>query len=328
VCDRGLKKIVARAEGGVVVGATHLGLVKKPSSRLASDARASDATPQAQGKGDPLEPGKDQDGDGIVGAFDVDDNGNGVVDNTDGGQVRWAGARGGAGASCRRRAHTSQASFNPSHEPSHGPPASHPPLAGIARHCPELLRFCELQGEGGVGGGARPWTAQTAGSSRPRPAPPPAAPPALAPHPTLTLPPPKTKVELGGAQNVYCPQWNETKAEATFKSTLQLAMQNKAPPGSPVTVSEARLECNGLPYCKSGGGSTGKWVKSMNTEVAFPDDPQIAYDATKGGGLMPTSANMPDFQLKPYATFSEINAGDTFIGTATISTGEKLVLPG
>jgi hypothetical protein len=89
VCDiKSAKKITARAKDGVVVGAGRLGLVKKPSSRLASDgaaALASDVAPQAEP--DPLQPGGDQDGDGIVGAFDVDDNGNGAVDNVDSGQV-------------------------------------------------------------------------------------------------------------------------------------------------------------------------------------------------------------------------------------------------
>jgi hypothetical protein len=138
----------------------------------------------------------------------------------------------------------------------------------------------------------------------------------------------KHQVGLDQVQNVYASNWDPVEAEKVFKSRLTLAIQNKAPPGAGVTVTEARLECGGLPYCKSGGGSTGKWLKDMNTEVAWPDDPSIGYDATKGGGLLPTSGSMPDFQMKPYAAYSEINAGDAFIGTAALGTGEKLVLPG
>jgi hypothetical protein len=134
------------------------------------------------------------------------------------------------------------------------------------------------------------------------------------------------QVELNEASNVYSNNWDPAAAEKLFTERMTLAIQNQAPPGTSVTVTEARLNCNGLTYCSPKG--TGKWVKSYPGPVLvnFPDD--AGYDEAAGGGLMQSSAGMPDFQLKPYTTFDKINAGDTFIATAKLSDGSSLVLPG
>ena len=77
MCVKGAQSMVARAAKGVVVGAGRLGLVPKPGKVKAQAAGNGSAVP------DPTLPGQDQDGDGIIGAFDVDDNGNMVIDNAD-----------------------------------------------------------------------------------------------------------------------------------------------------------------------------------------------------------------------------------------------------
>ena len=99
ICDKGAKKILARAVRGVVVGTGTFGLVKSPSAKAAAAVRADAQAPGAGADQDPLQPGGDQDGDGIIGAFDVDDNGNGVVDNVDGRQA--SGKAGGWENVCR-----------------------------------------------------------------------------------------------------------------------------------------------------------------------------------------------------------------------------------
>lgn len=147
-------------------------------------------------------------------------------------------------------------------------------------------------------------------------------------HSPCTWPHPLTQqVSLDYASNVYSPTWDPVTAEMQFSQALTLAVQNQAPFGSPVSVLEARLNCNGLPYCSPGG--TGVWVSSpgpSSSGVPFPDG--TGYSAAAGGGLMPQGGPTGDFQLRPHATFSQINAGDTFIATARLSNGSTLVLPG
>jgi hypothetical protein len=307
VCDQGAEKIVSRALQGVVVGAGRLGLVPHPSKAgggRAAGARAEEPAAGGAGAGaspDALLPGKDQDGDGIIGAFDVDDNGNMVVDNTDANQASPGGGRQGAR---RRREAQRWAVCSRAARPR----AFCSPCLRLARPstCFQTSRWVG----GRRWGGLRQWPGINQHITN-------------RVHPGIPLPAPDPQVDISQAANVYASNWDPAAAEARFTNALTLAIQN-SPPSDSAAIAEARLNCNGLPYCSPGG--TGKWLKSTFEPVAFPDG--VSYDAAAGGGLMQQTEGAHDFQLLPGTTYDKIQSGDAFLATLKLTDGTVLVLPG